>query len=596
MFFSLRNRLFIIFTFLLTVPLIILSIIIPNWLTAVIKEQTQDLTVEMMDQYALYIDSITTQAEDIGKQVLLNQTTQQLIQMEKEELETQGEAFVMKSQIQAMLSSVMINNSHSMSISIYLNDGSNTWGEDADLQELEWYLDFTEKEKNFITAHSDPYQQSETMRLQKVNSYVVPLVDMNTLSASGLIKVNFPAALLEEALMNHSANKNSHTYLLTDQASNVLGGKIQTPQRLLEQSVSTIKKSSVEKGLLELEYGGENYFVFYQKLPVGDWILLNEVTESNLFSQSQELQKTLLILSTIIFLLTIIASFVLSSTIVQPIGKLAKAMGYIERGDFVGAKKFMPTIKSRNYEVDYLVNVVNHTIEQLKNKIETEYEANIRRKDAEYKALLLQINPHFMNNTLEIIGGLAAQGKNEEVMNVSVYLGRMLRYSLQTKNSVVRLSEEMAYIRSYTEILKLRYEDSLSIQIKEDPQTKNIFIVKFILQPLVENAVKYSFSHKESADILLNTKQADGWLVITIEDKGAGMSEEEVSQLLEFEENAVLQSNGYSIGLKNVLGRLKLYYGEDFFYEIKSEKRKGTKITLCMRELEEGLHDESYDN
>lgn len=76
MFFSLRNRLFLIFTILLTIPFLVLSILIPAWLTESIKDQTRELSVEVMDQYALYIESIATQAEDIGKQVLLNELTQ----------------------------------------------------------------------------------------------------------------------------------------------------------------------------------------------------------------------------------------------------------------------------------------------------------------------------------------------------------------------------------------------------------------------------------------------------------------------------------------------------------------------------------------
>ncbi|GAA3334475.1 hypothetical protein GCM10020331_102570 [Ectobacillus funiculus] len=83
MFFSLRNRLMLIFTLLLTIPFIILSIIIPNWFTSIMEEQVQDSTVEMMDQYSLYINSVTTQAEEFGKQVLVNQTTQDWMKLEK---------------------------------------------------------------------------------------------------------------------------------------------------------------------------------------------------------------------------------------------------------------------------------------------------------------------------------------------------------------------------------------------------------------------------------------------------------------------------------------------------------------------------------
>ncbi|MGF6952156.1 two-component system sensor histidine kinase YesM [Neobacillus sp. B4I6] len=597
MFFSIRNRLFIIFTCLLTIPLIILSIIIPSWFTSIIEDQTQELTIEAMDQYSLYIDSITTQAEDLGKQVLVNQTTQQWLKLEKKDANIPKEqSLLQKNQLKMMLSSMMVNNSNGMSISVVLNNGEGAWGNNPNLHNLDWFKDFRINEQRFVKSHIDPYLPAQG----NSNSYILPLVDLNTVVSYGFIKVNFPTTLLETALEKITIGKNGHAYLLDAQGANVLEGKINTPTKVLKNSLTKIKNSQKQKGLLEADYHGEKYFVFFQKLSVGDWILVSEVTRSDLFSKVNILQRNLLITSAIVFLITIFVSFMLSSNIVSPLGKLAKAMKFIEHGDFLGAKRFMPTIKSSNDEVGYVIKVFDHTVDHLKNLIETEYEANIRRKDAEYKALLLQINPHFLNNTLEIIGGLAVQGKNKEVMNVSIYLGRMMRYSLNTQNDVVRLGEEISYIRSYTDILKVRYEDALTIDIVEDPETRDLPIIKFILQPLVENAVKYSFIEKTTAEIFIITKKANNQIKIVLEDNGIGMSEEVISNLVSEETKnetiSVLASKGNSIGLKNVLGRLKLYYGERFSYQIESEKNVGTRITLCINFDRGDIHDEGHNH
>lgn len=585
MFLSLRNRLFLTFTCLLTIPFIILSIIIPSWFTTIIEEQTEDLTVETMDQYSLYIDSITTQAEDLGKEVLVNQTTQGWLRLVKQGTANE-ESLLLMAQLKQLLSSMMINNSHAMSISVQLNDGIGTWGNNPSLPETDWFQDFTQNKQLFVKSHIDPFQQSQEMRDRKVNSYILPLVDTNTLFSSGIIKVNFPSATLETALNKITIGQKGRAYLLNQQGANVLSGKIETPNEILEQSLAQITNNDDQEGLVEVAYHKEKYLVFFQKLPVGDWILISEVTESDLFSKVNHLQRNLLITSALVFLITVIASFILSDNITSPLGKLVKTMGFIERGDFSGAKRFMPTIKSKNNEVSYLIDVTEHTINQLKNLIETEYEANLRRKDAEYKALLLQINPHFLNNTLEIIGGLAVQGKNEEVMNVSIYLGRMLRYSLNTNSNVVPLVEELDYIKSYTDILKLRYEDTITINMEVDSETKKLSIIKFILQPLVENAVKFSFIEKTFTEISITTGKIRNQIYIVVEDKGIGMSEEVISDLLNQEKNddtiSVLESQGNSIGLRNVLGRLKLYYGQDFSYQIESKKNEGTKITLFI--------------
>jgi len=590
MFYSLRNRLLLIFTLLLTVPFLLLSIIIPSWFTSIIEEQTKDSTVEMMDQYSLYIDSITTQAEDLGKQVLVSQSAQQWLKVEKERDEnasTNAEKLFIKNQLKMQLSSMMVNNSNNMSISVFLNDGTGTWGNNPSLKETEWYHDFLKNDQRWVSTHIDSFQLHQNMRERKVNSYLIPLFDMNMLELSGIIKVSFPSSLLETALSKIKLGENGRVYLLDRQGLNVLSSEMQTPNVVLNKSLKKITNDLQEKGLVEVKHSDKEYLVFFQKLKVGDWILLSEITKSELFAKIDQLQNNLLMTSALIFMLTILISYLLSSNIVRPLGKLTKAMKFVERGDFSGAKRVMPSIKSHHHEIGYVIKVFDHTIEQLNHLIKTEYEANIRRKDAEYKALLLQINPHFLNNTLEVIGGLAIQGKKKEVMNVSIYLGRMMRYSLNTQADVVKLGEEISYIRNFIEILKLRYEGALACEIEEEEETKSISIIKFIIQPLVENAVKYSFIDNTYAEIKIKTKLENGQLLIVVEDKGSGMSEEVMTNFYHLEKNdekySVLNSDGNSIGLKNVIGRLSLYYGDRFSYNIHSVKGEGTKITLCIK-------------
>lgn len=570
---------------------------IPSFFTSVIREQTQELTIEMMDQFSLYVDSITTQAEDLGKQVLVDQTTQEWLRLNRHGAEKE-EINLLMNQLKQGLSSIMINNSNAMSISVLLDDGTGTWGLHSSLHETDWYQDFIQNNQAYTKSHLDPFQQSHEMQQKKINSYILPLVDTNTMISAGVIKVNFPSTLLETALNKITNGQNEHTYLLNQQGENILSGKIKTPNSILQQVLKQITTSDDQEGLIEAAYQNEKYLVFFQKLPVGDWILISEVTESDLFARANHLQQNLLLTSVILFFITIVASVILSNNITSPLGKLAKAMGFIKQGDFSGAKRFMPHIKSQNNEVDYLINVTEHTIDQLQNLIETEYEANLRRKDAEYKALLLQINPHFLNNTLEIIGSLALQGKDKEVMNVSVYLGKMLRYSLNTKSKIVPLGEEVNYIKSYTNILKLRYEDMITVQLDVDPDTITIPIIKFILQPLVENAVKYSFSEKTFADIIIKTEKVGSQISLSVADKGMGMSEEMISDLISQPDETlnVLESKGNSIGLRNVLGRLKLTYGNDFSYRIESSQNEGTKITLLIDLKRGDKQDESVNH
>ncbi|KGA96004.1 hypothetical protein AJ85_02345 [Alkalihalobacillus alcalophilus ATCC 27647 = CGMCC 1.3604] len=595
MFFSLRNRLFLIFTGLLTVPFVILSIVVPSWFMTVIKNQTEDLTFEMLEQYALYVDSVTTQAEDLGKQILINQTTQDWLRAERDSGSDDSDTRLLRNELRALLTSIIINNSHGMSVTVVLEDGKGIWVE-HESEEIEWLQEGIRKDM-FIGYHYDVDQPGLEMRDEPMNSYILPLFDLHTFITSGVIKVNFPTRLLEDAIQQVRIGENGQAYLVNTKGESLLPTDRRHPKHMTPNIMTQLNQSNARQGLVEVEREGDEVFLFFKKLPVEDWVLISEVKESDLFKEVNQLQKNLFIVSALLFIVTIVASYLLSSTIVSPLGKLAGAMKFIEKGDFIGAQKYMPTIQTKNNEVAYLIDVFDHTVNELKRLIDTEYEANIRRKGAEYKALLLQINPHFMNNTLEIIGGLAAQGKNEEVINVSSYLGKMMRYSLDTKSIVVTLGEEMNYIRSYTKILMLRYEEQLLVIMDEDPHTKDVPVLRFILQPLVENAVKYSFVEKDHAEIFIGTKRHKNKLLITVEDKGSGMKQELVDAMSQLERGhqsvSVLETKGQSIGLRNVLERLKLYYGQHFAYEIASEEGKGTKITLEIT-LTRGDRDERF--
>src|SRR5690606_39197900 len=135
-------------------------------------------------------------------------------------------------------------------------------------------------------------------------------IDTNTFIQSGVIKVNLPTTLLESAINEISIGKNGNTYLIDKHGENVLTGELETPNEIIQESLDQITNNVYKKGLIQIPNNKEEYLVFYQKLPVEDWILISEVTKSDLFSKVNRLQRNLLITSIFVFLLTIVASFV----------------------------------------------------------------------------------------------------------------------------------------------------------------------------------------------------------------------------------------------------------------------------------------------
>ena len=574
MYISLRIRLLLIFTLVLTIPFLTLSLLVPEWFGTIMEKKTTESTVEMMDQFSQYSDSLTSQVEDLGKQVLVNPATQEWVRSEENGL-SDSDLLYMKNQLKTELSSMMVNNSKSMSVSVYLNDGTGTSQTLPPLREIVWFKEFYSYDQRWMRSHQEWSEE-------KVNSYLLPLFDLNTMDLSGVIKVNFPTVLLEESLEKVKLGDDGHVSLLDAKGRDVLGGNPDISSDIVKMSLHEMKDQSGRTGVVDLDQRGNEHLVFYQKMGVGDWILMSEIKKSDLYAPVHTLQRNLLLISAWIFLLTIVVSFILSSNIVKPLRKLTDSMKLVEKGKFSEAEKGFPSIQTRNDEIGYAVKAFKDTTKTLDKLIKTEYQEKIRRKDAEYKALLLQINPHFLNNTLEVIGGLSAQGENRKVIDVTVHLGRMLSYSLDTERDVVTIGEELNYMRRYMEVLKLRHEDALKIEIEEDPALDKIAIIKFILQPLVENAVKYSFVQNDVASIAIFTRKIGDEAVLVVEDSGIGIPDAVIKELakLDRNEHAVLDSRGQSIGLKNVLGRLKLSYGNRFSYSIERKNPEGTRITL----------------
>jgi two-component system sensor histidine kinase YesM len=231
---------------------------------------------------------------------------------------------------------------------------------------------------------------------------------------------------------------------------------------------------------------------------------------------------------------------------------------------------------------------------QLRRHIKTEFELKLLRQQAEYKALLMQINPHFLFNTLELMSSLAMQKRTEDTVGVIESLGKMLRFSLRISDDVIRLTEELSYVQDYLSILEVRFGDKLHVSLKMDEGLERVMIIKFILQPLIENAVKYSFRQSPKARVHIKVKRESNQLRLSVGDNGTGMPSELALKLKNQSANAqldqVLTSRSREIGLGNVLARCKLYYGGLFDLHIESVPREGTVIDLILPIREEDAH------
>ena len=202
------------------------------------------------------------------------------------------------------------------------------------------------------------------------------------------------------------------------------------------------------------------------------------------------------------------------------------------------------------------------------------------KQEAEIKALQSQINPHFIHNALETIRMTYKSGRHENGEQGLVSLGHVLRYQAAQEQDAIPFSAELEFLNKYLSLQKLRYGDRLSVDLEVDPEVEKHSIPYMILQPLVENALKYgvsSFDHSIALTVRIGVE--DGFITGDVIDEGKGMSPERLEQVIA-EMGAFSGNRQGGIGLANVYQRLQLLFGPSAELHIESHQEVGTIVSF----------------
>ena len=204
-----------------------------------------------------------------------------------------------------------------------------------------------------------------------------------------------------------------------------------------------------------------------------------------------------------------------------------------------------------------------------------------QKRKSELQALQAQINPHFLYNTLDSIIWMAESGKNEEVVQMTSALAKLLHQSISNEDEIVTVEREIEYTRNYLAIQKLRYRDQLEYIIDIDEEVLHRKIVKLVIQPLVENALYHGIKNKRGkGKITVRGYEKEDHIYLEVADNGIGMDEEELGQLQEKLKGETPNDRGFGLG--NVNERIQLNYGPEYGITFRSCKGEGTTATVCI--------------
>lgn len=338
--------------------------------------------------------------------------------------------------------------------------------------------------------------------------------------------------------------------------------------RLVRAAESRESHSVIEKA------GKTDCLFSYLDIPEYGWKVISMMPFNELSKESSIFSAIAIVVIIVNSLLLFLGSVLVSRMITTPIKNLLRSMKGVERGEFRKVE-----IYTGNDEIGKLRDGYNIMITEIQDLIRRVVEDQKVKRKAELDVLQAQIKPHFLYNTFDAVSSLALSGRNDEVYKVLKALGSYYRTSLNKGNEVITVGEEVEVVKNYLTIQQVRYGDIFAVHFEIDERVVKFKILKLVLQPLVENALYHGIKPKgEMGNIKITARYLEGFVILTVEDDGIGMGEEEVRRVT----SAKPEGAKTSYGLRGTIERLRIFYGENDLFSIESTKGEGTRVIISI--------------
>lgn len=281
------------------------------------------------------------------------------------------------------------------------------------------------------------------------------------------------------------------------------------------------------------------------------------------------------------------------NAIVAPIQTVAQGMRQLVNNDLD-----IQVEPSGHEEIRDLMESFNQMVLSLKNMLAINEEAHRRKHAAEMQALQSQINPHFIVNTLNSIRFMAQVSGHDGIRRMAAALISIVSCSFRSNVSPYTVREELEVLDSYVYLMQIRYSEGFEVHYQIQPECEGYLLPRLILQPLVENAITHGLTEmdEELGQVWISVYCEGDSLCLEVRDNGQGMTPEQIEQILRGRPRT--KEDNTSIGLENVLARIRLYYGPLAKMEVESQPNVSTCVRLRLplnRCEKEEAHDPDTD-
>ncbi|MGY3756467.1 cache domain-containing sensor histidine kinase [Helcococcus kunzii] len=426
------------------------------------------------------------------------------------------------------------------------------------LDKEEWYQKSLQyKNMPYITNEKHKLTSEQEGNLISITSEIKDASNNH----QGIIIIDLSHKFIEDYITKMNFGDNGYGFIATSQE------KLLFDTNTLSENKKYIELLKSRMKSLEGDFIGETF-----NIPNTDWIAVGVTSMEGINSLKNVLITNTIFWAIIVLIISIFISLLISNRITKPIRNLIKN---IKNTDHKLTP--LPSDKKSSSEIQDLTTAFNQLLSKVSDLTLSIAEKEEAKRIFELKALQSQINPHFIYNTLDTIMWLIEFNENEKAIEVTKSLGKILRLTLGINQDFVRLEEEVAHVKNYLEIQKIRYDDKFEYKFDISKDTEQLKVPKLILQPIVENAIYHGIKPlKGKGEITIKSYLEDETLFIIVEDNGIGRQQAK-------DKNIKTKLSG--IGMSNVDQRIKILNNDNC--GIKLSRENGVTRVVYGLEINE---------
>lgn len=512
----------------------------------------------------------------------INETTRTIVSNEEirayMKSEKNGGSVEKDTEVRTAIRNILDNMSYATSVHLFPNEGppldigirmiNNSISENV--SDASWFTEVnTRKGDYYLTYNGGGFFE----RASKHNfiSMIRLFNDIDTQECTGIQITNFSTDIIQTAFQD-LVKEYGMQVMINDQDQNLI---VSANEDLdIDQVLADIDAS--ESGYIIQTIDGTEYMIS-ERRNAYDWEIIGLMPMSGITDELYRFSFITLVFILINGLLMFFGVSFFSRLVTQPINQLVTTMERAKEGYLTPV-----VMKSGNREIASLKEGYNVMVDEINVLFDRVVDEQEQIRKSELNLLHSQIKPHFLYNTFDAISSLALMNKNKEVYEAILALGSLYRTNLSKGNEVIHIREEIEAVKNYIKILKIRYDDIFTADIRMDTRVGDMLIPKLTLQPVVENALYHGIKPKgEKGRIRISADLKGTDVVIRIEDDGVGMSAEKVEK--------IMSGDPQSFGVRGTIERMRIFFMRDDVMRIDTQIGKGTIVTITIPAITEEM-------